>query len=104
MGIERVPIGWIRAGERRHLNRRTIPFPVEESIKFSIVKLSQNYCHGLTVTVPTYTYPKRNLDRGAYQGRRRLVAERRPHLALRQFSDDRTPDGYPAAFQVLEKV
>jgi len=42
VGIERVPIGWIRAGERRHLNRRTIPFPVEESVKFSIVKLSQN--------------------------------------------------------------
>ncbi len=57
VGIERVPIGWIRAGERRHLNRRTIPFPVEESITFSIVTLSQNYSHGLTVTVPTDTYP-----------------------------------------------
>ena len=57
MSIECVPIGWIRAGERRHLNRRTIPFPVEESITFSIVTLSQNYSHGLTVTVPTDTYP-----------------------------------------------
>jgi len=78
VGIERVPIGWIRAGERRHLNRRTIPFPVEESVKFSIVKLSQNYCYGLTATVPIDTYPS------AEHGSRRL--SRSPQAGSRKAS------------------